>query len=89
MLIRLDSPGGSVALSQEIYMEFKRIREELKKPVVVSVGSIMASGALYAAAGADFIMVNSGSLVGSIGVIIPLVNLERLYDWAKNRGVFY
>ncbi len=83
ILIRLDSPGGSVALSQEIYMEFKRIREQLKKPVVVSVGSIMASGALYAAAAADFIVVQSGTLVGSIGVIVPLMNMERLYDWAK------
>lgn len=83
ILIRLDSPGGSVALSQEIYLEFKNIREELKKPVVVSAGSIMASGALYAAAGASSIVVNSGTLVGSIGVIIPLVNLQGLYEWAK------
>ena len=81
VLIRLDSPGGSVALSQEIYQEFKRIR--LKKPVVVSVGSTMASGALYAAVAASHILVQSGTLVGSIGVIFPLVNMERLYEWAK------
>ena len=83
VLIRLDSPGGSVALSQEIYHEFKRIRENLKKPVVVSVGSMMTSGALYVAVGASFIFVNSGTLSGSIGVILPLLNMERLYDWAK------
>ena len=83
VLIRLDSPGGSVALSQEIYYEFKRIRDILKKPVVISAGSMMASGALYAAVGADFIFVNPGTLVGSIGVIFPLINMERLYDWAK------
>ena len=83
VLIRLDSPGGSVALSQEIYHEFKRIRESLKKPVVVSVGAMMTSGALYVAVGASFIFVNSGTLSGSIGVIFPLLNMERLYDWAK------
>ena len=83
VLIRLDSPGGSVALSQEIYQEFKRIREGFKKPVVVSVGSTMASGALYAAVAASHILVQSGTLVGSIGVIFPLVNMERLYEWAK------
>ena len=83
ILIRMDSPGGSVAVSQEIYHEFKRIREGLKKPVVVSVGSMMASGALYAAAGASNVLVNSGTLVGSIGVIFPHINMERLYEWAK------
>ena len=83
VLIRLDSPGGSVALSQEIYQEFKRIREHFKKPVVISVGSTMASGALYAAVAASHILVQSGTLVGSIGVIFPLVNMERLYEWAK------
>ena len=83
VLIRLDSPGGTVAASQEIYNEFKKIKEHLKKPVVVSVGSMMASGALYAAAGASAILVNSGSLVGSIGVVIKSINMERLYDWAK------
>ncbi len=83
ILIRMDSPGGSVALSQEIYYEFKRIREVLKKPVVVSVGSMMTSGALYSAVGASSILVQAGTLVGSIGVIFPMMNLERLYDWAK------
>ena len=83
ILIRLDSPGGSVALSEELYKEFKRIREVLQKPVVISVGSTMASGALYAAVGASSIIVNSGTLVGSIGVIWPLMNMERLYEWAK------
>ena len=83
VLIRMDSPGGSVAVSQEIYHEFKRIREILKKPVVISVGSMMASGALYAAAGASSVLVNSGTLVGSIGVILPKMNMKRLYEWAK------
>ena len=72
-----------MATSQEIYHEFKRIRTILKKPVVISVGSMMTSGALYSAAGASHVMVNSGTLAGSIGVIFPLINMERLYDWAK------
>lgn len=83
VLIRLDSPGGSVATSQEIYHEFRKIHMILKKPVVISAGSMMTSGALYAAAGASSIVVNSGTLAGSIGVIFPLINMERLYDWAK------
>ena len=83
VLVRLDSPGGSVALSQEIYNEFKNIKETLKKPVVVSVGSMMASGGLYAASSASSILVQPGSLVGSIGVLVPMVNMERLYNWAK------
>lgn len=83
ILIRLDSPGGSVATSQEIYQEFKRIHTVLKKPIVVSAGSMMTSGALYVAAGASNVLVNSGTLAGSIGVIFPLMNMERLYDWAK------
>ena len=83
VLVRLDSPGGSVALSQEIYHELKMIREKLKKPVVVSVGSMMASGGLYVASGATSILVNEGTLIGSIGVVVPLINMERLYNWAK------
>ncbi len=83
VLIRLDSPGGSVSLSQEIYHEFKKIRKTLKKPVVISAGSMMTSGALYVAVGASTVFVNSGTLVGSVGVIFPLVNMERLYEWAK------
>lgn len=83
VLIRMNSPGGSVAVSQELYAEFMKIRKTFKKPIVISAGAIMASGALYAAAGASVVIVNPGTLVGSIGVIFPLINLERLYDWAK------
>ena len=83
VLVRLNSPGGSVAASQELYSEFKRIKEQLKKPVVVSVADVMASGALLAAAGASQILVHSGSLVGSIGVIKHSMNMEKLYEFAK------
>jgi protease-4 len=83
VLIQINSPGGVVGPSQEIFSEIKRIRTELKKPVVVSCLSLAASGAYYAAVAADKIVVNPGSLLGSIGVIMEFANLEKLYDWAK------
>lgn len=83
VLININSPGGSVGPSQEIYSEIKRLREEFKKPVVCVSTGIMASGAYYAAAACDKIVVAPGALVGSIGVIMEFANLEKLYDWAK------
>lgn len=83
VLIQINSPGGVVGPSQELFSEIHRVSQELKKPVVVSVQSLAASGAYYAAVGADKIFVNPGSLVGSIGVIMEFANLEKLYDWAK------
>lgn len=88
VLVRINSPGGSVGPSQEIFAELKRTREEFKKPVVVAGLGLVASGAYYAAAAADKIVVNPGAMVGSIGVIMQFANLERLLDWAKvNRYV--
>lgn len=75
VLLRIDSPGGSAAASQEIYREVKRS----KKPVVVSVGDLCASGGYYIASGAREIVASPGSLVGSIGVIMTFPNLEELY----------
>lgn len=83
IVIRVDSPGGVVGPSQEIYTEIKRVRAKYKKPVVVSCGSLTASGAYYAAVAADKIFTNPGTLMGSIGVIMEFANLEKLYDWAK------
>ena len=83
VLIRMNSPGGVVGPSQEIYHELLRIRTELKKPVVVSANALMASGGYYIAVAADKILVNEGTLMGSIGVIMEFANLEKLYDWAK------
>jgi len=83
VLIQVNSPGGVVGPSQELYSEIKRIRTELKKPVVVSCLGLAASGAYYAAVAADKIIVNPGSLLGSIGVIMEFANLEKLYEWAK------
>lgn len=83
VLIQINSPGGVVGPSQEIYREIKRIREEWQKPIVVSMSAVAASGAYYAAVGADKIITNPGTLVGSIGVIMEFANLEKLYSWAK------
>lgn len=83
ILVQINSPGGAVGPSQEIYMELKRTREEFKKPVVVSCLGVMASGAYYAAVAADKIVVTPGCMAGSIGVIMQFANLEKLFDWAK------
>lgn len=83
VLIRINSPGGVVGPSQELYSEIKRTREEFKKPVVAFCSSVAASGAYYAAVGADKIVTTPGCMVGSIGALMEFVNLGRLYDWAK------
>ena len=70
ILIRLNTPGGGVAASQEIYEKVKEISEANKKPIIVSMGSVAASGGYYIAAGADTIIANLGTTTGSIGVIM-------------------
>ena len=67
IVLRIDSPGGGVAASQEIYDAVQEARK--KKQVVASMGSVAASGGYYVACGADSIMANPGTLTGSIGVI--------------------
>jgi protease-4 len=79
VVLRLNSPGGSVAPSQEIYEAVKAY----KKPLVVSMGSVAASGAYYIACGAKKVFANPGTITGSIGVIMEFANLQKLYDWAK------
>lgn len=82
-LLDINSPGGAVGPSQEIFAEIKRTREEFKIPVICVTTGVMASGAYYAAAACDKIVVAPGALIGSIGVIMEFANLEKLYDWAK------
>ncbi|MEM9542626.1 MAG: signal peptide peptidase SppA [Cyanobacteria bacterium P01_E01_bin.42] len=79
ILLRIDSPGGTVGDSQEIYDGLKRIREKGVK-VVASYGNISASGGVYIGVGADNIVANPGTITGSIGVILRGNNLERLLD---------
>lgn len=83
IVIEINSPGGVVGPSQEIYEEIKRAREEYKKPIVAVSTGVMASGAYYAAVAADKIVVAPGTMMGSIGVIMEFMNLEKLYEWAK------
>jgi protease IV len=83
IVIQINSPGGVVGPSQEIYQEVLRTREFHKKPVVVAAEGLLASGAYYIAAAADKIVTNPGSLIGSIGVIMEFVNIKDLYAWAK------
>jgi protease-4 len=79
VVVRLDSPGGGVAASQEIYEAVKKLREDGKKPVIASMGGVAASGAYYVACAADSIVANAGTLTGSIGVIMQFPNTEDLF----------
>ena len=76
VVLRINSPGGAVSPCQEIYRAVK----DLKKPVVVSMGSVAASGGLYVAAGGDLIMANPGTITGSIGVILQTVEISEVMD---------
>jgi protease IV len=77
IVLRIDSPGGGVASSQEVYEEVKRVRAS-GKLVVASLGSIAASGGYYIGCVAERIFANAGTLTGSIGVIVQLANAEEL-----------
>jgi protease-4 len=76
IVIRIDSPGGGVVPSQEIYDEVKKA--VAKKPVIVSMGAIAASGGYYIASPASRIIANPGTITGSIGVITTVPNIEEL-----------
>jgi protease-4 len=81
LVLRIDSPGGAVGPSQEIYSEIKKLRE--KKPVIATLGSVGASGGYYIACSAQKILANPGTITGSIGVIAQFVSYEDLLKWAK------
>jgi protease-4 len=87
IILHVNSPGGGVAASEEIYREVKRIRSEKKKRIVVSIETVGASGAYYVASGCDKIYADQGSIVGSIGVIAQCVNYGDLLKWAKLKDV--
>jgi protease-4 len=76
IVVRVDSPGGAVAPTQEIFAAIQRSKK--KKPFIASLGSIAASGGYYIAAACDKIVANPGTLTGSIGVIMQLSNVEEL-----------
>ena len=76
VVVRIESPGGGVSPSQELYEEIRRTAQE--KPVVVSMGSVAASGGYYIACAAQKIYANPGTITGSIGVILQFTNFEEL-----------
>ena len=78
IVIRIDSPGGAVGPSQEIYREIRKTRKT--KKVIASMGTIAASGGYYIAAATDGIIANPGTITGSIGVILGYTNFEALFE---------
>ena len=78
LLLRIDSPGGTVADSHEIYCALKKLQEKI--PIIASFGNISASGGVYISSGAKHIVSNPGTITGSVGVIIRGNNLEKLLD---------
>jgi len=89
ILLNIDSPGGGVAVSQEIYAEIKRLREKKDKTIIAYLSSTGASGAYYVACAANKIVANPGTIVGSIGVIAEWVNYADLLEWAKVKDVVF
>ncbi|MBI5696099.1 MAG: signal peptide peptidase SppA [Nitrospirae bacterium] len=80
IVLRIDSPGGAVVPSQEIYAEVRKLKANSGQKVVTSMGSVAASGGYYIAAASDRIMANPGSLTGSIGVIMEFATAEELMN---------
>lgn len=78
IVIRVDSPGGAVAPSQEIFREIRKATAV--KPVIASMGTIATSGGYYISAAADGIIANPGTITGSIGVILGYTNFEKLFE---------
>ncbi len=81
IILRIDSPGGAVGPTQEIYEEIQRI--DKKKPIYASFGGIAASGGYYLGAATRKIWASPGTLTGSIGVIMEFMDLSKLYEFAK------
>jgi protease IV len=80
IIVRIDSPGGAVGPSQEIYDRIRKLRA--KKKIFASMGSLAASGGFYIAMAAEKVYANPGTLTGSIGVIFQLPNVQGLMKWA-------
>lgn len=87
IVLRIDTPGGGVVPSQEIYDAVKRVRNKSNKAVIASMGSVAASGGYYIAAATDRIVANPGTLTGSIGVIMETANIEGLLQKIGVEGV--
>jgi protease-4 len=82
IILRIESPGGGIGPSQEIFREVMKIKTD--KKVIASMGSVAASGGYYIASATDGIMANSGTITGSIGVIMEYANIMEI---AKKIGI--
>ena len=80
VVLRVDSPGGSAAASQEIASEVRRFKEVTGKPVVISMGDVATSGGYYISVYADRLIANPSTLTGSIGVISQFIYIEGLLE---------
>ena len=81
VIVRIESPGGAVGASHEIYEALMRLRE--RKPVIASMENMAASGGYYIASAADTLFANPGTLTASIGVIVQAPDMSKLLQWAK------
>lgn len=84
IILRVNSPGGGVVESAEIYAKLLEVRETYEKPIYVSMGNTAASGGYYVSAPADKIVAHSATVTGSIGVIMESINFAEL---AENIGI--
>jgi len=85
IILRIDSPGGGVGPSQEIYREISKVK--IRKKVITSMGSVAASGGYYIACASDRIVANPGTITGSIGVLMEFTNIEELFKKIGIKGV--
>jgi protease IV len=79
IVLHIDSPGGGVVASQEMYEEVRAVRDG-GKPVIVSMGSLAASGGYYVAVGGSYLVANRGTLTGSVGVISEFLQVKDALD---------
>src|SRR4030042_2455234 len=85
IILRIDSPGGGVGPSQEIYREISKVK--IRKKVITSMGSVAASGGYYIACASDRRVANPGTITGSIGVLMEFTNIEELLKKIGVKGV--
>src|SRR6516162_1923614 len=87
IILHVNSPGGGVAASEEIYRQVKRLRDEKHRRIVASIETVGASGAYYVSSATNKIFADEASIVGSIGVIAEWYNYEELMKWAKLKAI--
>ena len=85
LVLRINSPGGSVTAAEEVGRELKRFKETTDKPIITSMGDSAASAAYWLAAYSDTIYANPSTLTGSIGVYMPYMNTQELF---KKIGIY-